>query len=311
MMLHARYWYRVISTSRQKPALHQVSTMVLRPTSSFRTRTTGASIRPPIILHITDRALIAGRAGGIPKHTEPLLPSSHLKDATATPDALYRYYVDPIRTLLYRVTTTTTEGTYVLIVSHHMYPRRAWKTTLAQCILDEFGTAVAFCSTLHAIPVSLAMVSSTLWVVEIQKNNSLQCLVTADDHALEFTYQSASRPTEGSRALALSLLACPLSHRKAAISNIVVVGPGDRRAVVQSFYQYLLSPKEDPTSNDDTSTDHCYYAVDTPSLRALAPHISMMECDVDGTALAWAGASIWASRKAHDASCWETNVPEY
>ena len=291
--------------------------MVVRgPKAPLRSRGT-ASIRPPIILQITDSALIAGRAGGIPKHTTPLFaPPTPTKD---TPDALYRYFIEPIRSVLYRVAPSTIDGTYVLIVSHDVYPRRTWRTALAQCILDAFGTAVAFVSTLHAIPVALAMVSPTLWVIEIgnQNTNTLQCLVTANDHSLDYTYQSTAKRSEWPRALALSLLQCPVSHRKDAIRNMVVVGaPRKAHTVAKALYHYLqegsVPEEEDPATdgvtNDENDVDACYYNVDIKPLKVLATDIAVIEYEMG--ALAWTGASIWASRKANDPACWERSVPE-
>jgi len=292
---------------------HQQDTMVGRsaPRSSTGTirRTTAATLRPPIVLEITPVALIAGRVGGLPKHTEPLLG---VVPHNASVEALYRYYVVPIRAVLRRVASTNASDTFVLVLSKEVIPSRMWETAIAQCLLDDFCTALSFVSTLHTIPVALAIVSSTIWAIEINDHNTMQCMITADDHPLEFTYQSADSVEDWPRALTMTLLQCPLSHRKFAVKNMAVIGGvgGLSNKLARALYSFLeqgpQSEEDDPAECEKPET--CYYAIDTTPLKALAQHITIQECQ--NRSLAWLGASIWASRKAHDPSCWMKSVPE-
>lgn len=142
--------------------------------------------------------------------------------------------VEPIRSVLYRVDSPTIDGTFVLVMSKDVSPSRNWIAAIAQCTLHEFGTVISFASTLHTstIPITIAldMVGFAIWMVEIidppqesspYNHNNKEYAMYGHSRT---TCQSAVARNEWPRAQALSLLQCPLSHRKADLQNMVAVG---------------------------------------------------------------------------------------
>jgi hypothetical protein len=160
----------------------------------------------------------------------------------------------------------------------------------------------------------------------------VQCMVTAVDHdPLEYTFQSVLRRRRRTRiagrssnndneqeeqenenevdddgavvrAICLSLIACPRSHRKSAIQNIIVDHPNDDdeqarhhgTRIVRKLYDYLTSTSRDddlPRSDDDNDV---LVPIRRDEIKALAPYIGLVEFK-STFRLSYLGASVLAS----------------
>jgi hypothetical protein len=104
------------------------------------------------------------------------------------------------------------------------------------------------------------------------------------------------------RAICLSLIACPRSHRKSAIQNIIVDHPNndDEQArqhgtrIVRKLYDYLTSTSRDddlPRSDDDNDV---LVPIRRDEIKALAPFIGLVEFK-STFRLSYLGASVLAS----------------
>jgi hypothetical protein len=177
----------------------------------------------------------------------------------------------------------------------------------------------------------------------------VQCMVTAVDHdPLEYTFQSVPRrrrrrhrttitgrkeqeenvkedeetmddDDDGAvlvRAICLSLIACPRSHRKSAIQNIIVDHPNDDdenkarqhgTRIVRKLYDYLTSSSTSssdddlPRSDDDNDV---LVPIRRDEIKALAPYIGLVEFQ-STFRLAYLGASVLATSSSRRDWPWQ------
>lgn len=256
------------------------------------TRSSQSVGRQPILLQITDATLAAGPVGQpLPTHTQALFDP-----APSNGEALYSFLADPLTSLFHRLLGTKIAAGVIVLHSQGIYMNEGWKLAISRLLNDLLKvTSVCYLSTLHCLPAVISH-SHTVLAVHIS-DREFQCMITAVDHdPLEYTFQSV--PLDASyravvRALCLSLLACPRSHRKAAIQNILVDDKDHAKRIVRHLYDFLTNDNLQRNTDDDND-DGVQVPISRDEIKILAPFIGLV--DFKSTfRLAYLSTSVLAS----------------
>jgi hypothetical protein len=214
------------------------------------------------------------------------------------------------------------------------------------CFFSTLHTLPALISHSHSVLAVHFVVSSAQH--QQKRQEEVQCMITAVDHdPLEYTFHSVALPhnrrgtsnrtmtTDGGirnddddnnnkeqealygavvRAMCLSLLACPRSHRKSALQNIIVVQDDDEESdgaatttttthatkIARQLHEYLTTTNDDddddrarrlPRSDQDNDV---HGPIRRDELKALAPYIGLVQFQ-SSFRLPYLGASVLIS----------------
>jgi hypothetical protein len=307
-----------------------------------------AAGRLPILLQVTDATLAAGPVGQpLPLHVQPLLSAP----MGSTGEALYGHLADPLTSLFHRLLGTKVAASGVIVLhSHGIYPNEGWKLAISRLLNDLLKvTKVCFFSTLHTLPALISHSHSVLAVHFVvssaqqqhRQKEEVQCMITAVDHdPLEYSFQSVTLPHNRRssssrtittndddnnkkeqealygavvRAMCLSLLACPRSHRKSAVQNIIIVEDDEEgesggattttrhaTTIARYLHEYLTTTTND--DNDDRARrlprsdqdNDVHGPIRRDELKALAPYIGLLQFQ-SSFRLPYLGASVLVS----------------